>query len=139
MLYLIIPSVNIAFDSESKQRFLLHLILHHLAINVTNAIESEFTASIGAVLSLFNHSCAPNLYNYSVDNRKLCITIRPVKKGEQLFISYLGPDDEQTAKQRQHLLKSKWNFECKCDKCQPHCQIADINKMKLDPCFNRSC
>ncbi|XP_055302997.1 histone-lysine N-methyltransferase SMYD3-like [Sitodiplosis mosellana] len=132
---MIIPSIERAFDSEGKQRFLMHLILHHLAINVTNATESEYTASIGTVLSLLNHSCAPNLYNYSVDNRKFCVTIRPVKKGEQLFISYLGPDDEQTAKQRQHLLKTKWNFECKCDKCEPRGQIADSTKMKLDPCF----
>lgn len=132
---MIIPSIAKAFVSESKQRFLMHLILHHLAINVTNATESEFTASIGTMLSLFNHSCAPNVYNYSVDNRKFCVTIRPVRKDEQVFISYLGPDDDQTAKQRQNLLKSKWGFECKCDKCEPCCQIADSNKMKLDPCF----
>lgn len=132
---MIIPSIEKAFDSEHNQRFLTHLILHHLAINVTNATESEFTASIGTVLSLFNHSCAPNLYNYSVDNRKFCVTIRPVKKGEQLFISYLGRDDNQTANQRKHILKTKWNFECKCDKCEPRCQIVDSTKMKLDPSY----
>lgn len=132
------PSIEQLFDSLKKQRFLMHLILHHLAINVTNATENEFTASIGLVLSLFNHSCAPNLYNYSMDNQKFGVTIRPVKKGEQIFISYLGTgddDDKRTAVQRQILLKSKWQFECKCDKCEPRCRSADSYKMKLDPCF----
>lgn len=132
---MIVSSIEQLFDSTQKQRFLMHLILHHLAINVTNASENEYTASIGTVISLFNHSCAPNLYNYSIDSRKFCVTIRPVKKGEQLFISYLGTDDDQSAGQRQILLKSKWEFECKCDKCEPRGRIADSNKMKLDPCF----
>ncbi|XP_031624133.1 histone-lysine N-methyltransferase ASHR1-like [Contarinia nasturtii] len=130
-----IPLIEHLFDSEGKQRFLAHLVLHHLAINVTNATESELTASIGNILSLFNHSCAPNVYNYSVENRKFGVTVRPIKKGQQVFISYLGTGNCHNAIERKHLLKSKWNFECKCDLCEPCGTITDSNKMRLDPCF----
>lgn len=130
-----IPLIEKLFDTELKQRFLAHLMLHHLAINVTNATESEFAVNIGNVLSLINHSCAPNLYNYSFENRKFGVTIRPIKKGQQIFISYIGSGDDQNAIQRKNLLKSKWNFECKCDLCEPCGTITDSNKMRLDPCF----
>lgn len=132
---MLIPSIEVLFDTKRKQRFLMHLLLHHLAINVNNGYESETTTSIGAVLCLFNHSCAPNLFNFAVDNRKYCVTIRPVKKGEQLFISYLGRCDDQSAKRRQHELKSRWNFECKCDKCEPQTRLADCNKLRQDSCY----
>lgn len=95
--------------------------------------DSETTTSIGAVLCLFNHSCAPNLYNYAVGNQKYCVTIRPVKKGEQLFISYLGKCEDQSTQQRQHELKMRWNFDCKCDRCEP--RRVDNNKMRQDSCF----
>lgn len=130
---MLIPSIEKMFDSERKQRFLMHLVLHHLAINVLNASESEVSASIGNVFSLFNHACAPSIYNYSVNNQKIGITIRPVKKGEQLFISYLGLDTEQPVEQRQQSLRMKWDFECKCDKCEPRYNAPDSSKLKMDP------
>lgn len=134
-LIMLIPSIEARFDSERKQRFLVHLLLHHLAINVINGYESETTTSIGAVLCLFNHSCAPNLFNYAVEDRKFCVTIRPVKKGGQLFISYLGRCAGEPARQRQYELKSRWHFECKCDRCEPQTRTVDSNKMRQDSCY----
>jgi SET domain-containing protein len=43
------------------------------------------------VLSLtnfFNHSCAPNVRLFYDDSKAKFITLRPIKKGEQLFIGY---------------------------------------------------
>lgn len=76
-----VPTVRDMFATLQHKRFLVHLLLHHLAININNGYESDHTTSIGLVLCLLNHSCAPNLYNCGVDNKKICITIRPVKKG----------------------------------------------------------
>lgn len=58
--------------------------------------ESPFLSSnkmkIGSALlifgSLFNHSCAPNIDRMVVDNKFIFIVRRPIKKGEQCFISY---------------------------------------------------
>ena len=38
--------------------------------------------------SLFNHSCAPNIDRMIVDNKFVFIVRRPIKMGEQVFISY---------------------------------------------------
>jgi hypothetical protein len=38
--------------------------------------------------SLFNHSCAPNIDRMFVDNKFVFVVRRPIKEGEQLFISY---------------------------------------------------
>lgn len=133
-LTMTIPMIKELFNTERKQRFLAHLLLHHLAVNVNNRYDSETTTSIGATLCLFNHSCVPNLYNYATGNQTFCITIRPVKKNEQLFISYLGKSKEQSGKERQTELKLRWNFECKCDRCEPQRQRQQIdsNKMRQD-------
>lgn len=38
--------------------------------------------------SLFNHSCAPNIERILVDNKLVFFARRPIKEGQQLFISY---------------------------------------------------
>lgn len=82
-LAMAVPAVrNMFFDTLQHKRFLMHLLLHHLAININNGYENHHTTSIGLVLCLLNHSCAPNLYNCAIDNKKVCTTIRPVKKGK---------------------------------------------------------
>lgn len=120
---LTITSIKSVFDSDRKQRFLMHLIVHHLLIRQNNnflevAEEKQFNvSSVACVLSLVNHSCTPNLFNFAVDNQEVCVTIRPIQKGEQLFISYLRQDDITV--QRQADLKHNYGFECKCGKCRP--------------------
>lgn len=76
-----IPLVRKMFATLRHKRFLKHLLLYHLAINVNNGYENDYATSIGLVLCLFNHSCAPNLFNCAIDNKKIGVTIRPVKKG----------------------------------------------------------
>lgn len=55
--------------------------------------------------------------------------------GQQLFISYLGDFEDQTTKQRQNELKSRYLFECECDKCKPPGKHVDTNKMRQDSCY----
>lgn len=72
------------------------------------------------IVSRFNHSCAPNLY-YITDENNIthCIAVRPIKKGEQLFISYLDEMKFQSTEERKKYIEDKWSFTCKCDKCFP--------------------
>lgn len=111
-------SIASLFDSEDKKRFLMHLTAHIYFINHSNSIGSDNIRRVTNVFSIINHSCAPNLYTRYEGKMHHCITIRPVKEGEQLFINYLGTQN-QTFHERQAELKSKWNFVCKCDKCEP--------------------
>ncbi|XP_037051838.1 uncharacterized protein LOC119085527 [Bradysia coprophila] len=123
------------FDSEDKQRFLMHLVAHIYYVNRANAIGSENIRKVINIFSMINHSCAPNLYTRYTGKVHHCITIRPVKKGEQLFINYLGTQ-KQTLSQRQAELKSKWNFLCNCDKCEPLGESIDRETMVGDPAYS---
>ena len=44
--------------------------------------------AISPLMSLFNHSCNPNIEIVSVDNKFVAYVKRPVVAGKQLFISY---------------------------------------------------
>lgn len=108
------------FCSEIEQRFLMHLVMLHTLIIEYNAFgvtqkSGQRTETVCAISSLFNHSCAPNVLRIG-DSIQTLITMRPIKKGEQLFISY--SDIEDGASRLSHL-ESQYGFRCKCDKCVP--------------------
>lgn len=58
----------------------------------TPGIMRSHKVKVGSALlifgSLFNHSCAPNIDRMIVDNKFVFVVRRPIKAGEQLFISY---------------------------------------------------
>lgn len=62
-----------------------------------------------------NHSCDPNCF---VGDDLKIITIKDVKKGEELTYSYNGCYDGEDPKEL--FWDPAWNFECKCgsEKCQ---------------------
>lgn len=104
------------FDSAPKQRFLEKLLSHHSAIIGLNSFGDETSTSISVVASLLNHSCLPNLLHKNIGNWIICKTARPIMKGEQLFISYLGDCNEPT-EWRQKELQWIFQFECECPRC----------------------
>lgn len=137
-----LPKVNALFDSIEKRSFLMHLILHHLLVIRTNGIISGdpwSVMSVFNVLSMLNHSCAPNLYHPRLGKQQYCVTIRPIRKGQQLFISYLSPNDWSTMEQRQQKLNYSWGFECICERCctQPsHDDLSiTIQQIQTDPLY----
>lgn len=116
------PKVKNLFDKEEKQRFLMYLILHHFLVIKTNSIISKSpwsTISVFNVLSMLNHSCAPNVYHPRRGTKQYCVTVRPIKKGEQLFISYLPLNNEMSREKRREKFTSSWAFVCTCEKCHP--------------------
>lgn len=117
---MLLPKVCALFDSEKKKRFLMHLVVHHFLVLKNNSIASGkpwSMVSVFNVLSMMNHSCAPNVYHPRIGKRQHCVTIKPVKKGEQLFISYLLLGKELLKEQRQEKLKTSWGFLCECERC----------------------
>lgn len=111
------PFIKELFDSKRKQRFLMHLLGQHICVINSNAFSNHGDQLFTFIIqSYFNHSCIPNLVRFECENKTICTTIRPVKKGEQLFMFYLGyemKDRQATAK----YLDENFGFKCKCEKC----------------------
>jgi hypothetical protein len=65
----------------------------------------------------FNHSCTPNVHTFYDDSKIHFTVLRPIRKGEQLFLGY-----ENFAylpvEARQEALFKRYNFICKCEACE---------------------
>lgn len=130
-----IPIMKKMFDSIKIKRFLMHLIWHHICILRTNCfgirhpkVQSDLVTSIRIHASLFNHSCVPNVLHVSHGNVMIGFVLRPVKKGEQLFIHY---DRDVDIVDLQHTC----NFQCKCTKCVPCWKLKDRRRIQSDVDF----
>lgn len=135
---MLLPKVTVLFDTDIKKCFLQHLVTHHFLIIKNNALVSGnpwAVVSIFNVLSMLNHSCAPNVFHPRMGKQQCCITIRPVKRGQQLFISYLSSNDMSTIEQRQQKLKTSWGFSCTCERCVPTREPIDLEIVEADPCY----
>ncbi|CAD6208728.1 GSCOCG00003535001-RA-CDS [Cotesia congregata] len=107
--------------------FVGKLLYHHTVLSSSNryAIYAPTKGELlycGGILdpleSLYNHSCDPNMgYFLCRDKTTTFITLQPIKKGEQLFISY-GPDfHEMPTPERRELLQNDRSFWCDCHAC----------------------
>ena len=65
--------------------------------------------------SIFNHSCAPNCAATYEESLLSIRTIRPVKEGEELTVSYV--DESATTVQRRAELWRRYRFFCCCRRC----------------------
>ncbi|KAJ5242916.1 uncharacterized protein N7469_001243 [Penicillium citrinum] len=86
------------------------------SFNLTTAIYDRIGLYMHPYAALINHSCE---YNSTVgfDGEELFVkAIRPIKKNEQIFISYI---DTTTPKEiRCKELSERYFFDCKCVKCE---------------------
>lgn len=131
-----IPKICQLFRSWRKQRFLMHLTIYHTLINALNIFEADKYTMLCLLTSFFNHSCAPNVGTFHVDdkNQMICRTIRSIKKGEQLFISYVPAD---IGVDNRPIIKKTWGFDCRCDRCEQNVRVSDVEKLLLDPQYQR--
>lgn len=129
-----VPKINALFDSNDKQRFLMHLVLKHLLLTQVNSIGNEVTKSMANVLSMLNHSCDPNIATLYIGCHQCCITVRPIKKGDQMFICYLQ-NKLEPLEERQDRFINKWNFICKCDRCIKTPETRESESIKSDSRF----
>lgn len=72
-------------------------------------------ALFGGIISLFNHSCAPNA---AIDpDSRVLRTIRPIVEGEEVCISYI-PQLYWPRKMRKRQLAERFYFTCTCIRCK---------------------
>lgn len=110
-------SIKRLFNTELKKRFLMHLVLHHGCAISQNHFLTEDRMCAFILSSYFNHSCAPNLMTYSIANQRIFITTRPIKAGEQMYVSYLL--DLFSSDHERKQLFDNFGFECNCERCEP--------------------
>lgn len=125
------PTIKKKFLSVKHQRFLMNLVGHHSCIIQCNSgalvraadddcFTRDTTEPQTFIANYMNHSCAPNVDVVPVDDHKFCVTIRPIKKGEQLQLSYFRNDPKRLifdTRLRQKQLKIMCGFECECEQC----------------------
>ncbi|KAG5671815.1 hypothetical protein PVAND_001990 [Polypedilum vanderplanki] len=69
-------------------------------------------SSLFLFLSLFNHSCEPNVELIPIDDKITFIIVKPIKKGEQLFLCYNRFLTMKSREDRQKFLLEKFQFNC---------------------------
>lgn len=107
-----------------------HARLAHL--NLYSIFDPKSSSYIGKALfpfmSLFNHSCDANVARFSIDDKMALIVARPIKAGEQIFITYGPYFNDKPREDRREYLKRKFSFECDCTAC-----FNDYPKEQNDP------
>lgn len=63
-----------------------------------------------------NHSCDPNAITVFDGPRLSFRALRPIAKGEEIFISYI--DATEPCRRRQRDLSERFYFQCRCGKCE---------------------
>lgn len=128
-LLLELTEIRRIFSTVAYQRFLMHLTVHFAGSFNTNRLTLADINSFGEsvdyygqaifnIRSFLNHACVPNVVCLSYDNILVCKTIKPIKKGEQLFIDYIENDLKEERKTvRRGRLKDMYGFLCGCDLC----------------------
>lgn len=118
-----LTAIKRVFETPQKQRFLMHLISHHYGAIKTNLFQSQGIDGNSQFLlfivhSYFNHSCASNVIFSVYQNQTICTTARPIKAGEQLFVSYSDVHVAEAKEIRQKYFSETYGFKCECDKCE---------------------
>lgn len=97
----------------------------------------EDRVAIYTVASKMNHSCEPNASWYTRDvlGTRVVRCIAAIRKGEEVFISYLIDSDLllPTGERRQKL-QSHAEFYCECSLCS-----AEVDRARVFPCTSPFC
>lgn len=121
------------FNSERKKRFLMHLVAYNYCVVQSNRFkEVDPTKTMFLNLAYFNHACVPNVFVFDVDNLSIAITLRPIKNGDQLFVSYAGNAGGLKFIDQAYLLHN-FGFQCKCGKCVPDETTMIASQIQRDP------
>ncbi|OJJ31158.1 hypothetical protein ASPWEDRAFT_176257 [Aspergillus wentii DTO 134E9] len=86
------------------------------AFNLTNAQYDRIGLYLHPYAALINHGCDYNSVAGFDGDELFVKAIRPIKKGEQIFISYI--DATNPLEYRRGELSERYYFNCQCSKCE---------------------
>lgn len=130
-----IPMIEKIFAKAAQRAFLQHLLMHFLMVLRENSFETTFDSdadirkcTIFDIISMFNHSCSPNVINIFEGTTMYLISSRRIERNEELCISYLQFTTERTAERRK-ILRDSWHFDCNCERCA---YADDVNRQNAE-------
>jgi hypothetical protein len=91
----------------------------------------EASFSMLSLTNYFNYSCAPNVRVLSIGSKAKFITMRPINKGEQLFIAFWPSHLELPLEDRQRYLKKDRRYVCKCEACEEPQKYPLLNNLEI--------
>ncbi|KAB8233323.1 S-adenosylmethionine-dependent methyltransferase [Aspergillus alliaceus] len=86
------------------------------SFNLTNAFYDRIGLYIHPYAAILNHNCNYNAVVGFEAEQLYIKAIRPIQKGEQIFISYI--DTTNPVHIRRNQLRERFYFDCECPKCQ---------------------
>ncbi|KAJ4377076.1 SET domain-containing protein 5 [Didymella sp. IMI 355093] len=103
----------------------------------TNAYNTDEQIGLFPKIARINHSCRPNTsYYWSKKlNRRVVYASRPIKKGEEFFVSYIGL--LSTHEERQKRL-DRYGFRCTCSACAAELatkRASDQRRVEISKAF----
>ena len=137
--YLLVMSTGI--HEYSGTPFGIEYVQNFFAIVLTNSLTiwtptfDPLGIAIDPLAAKANHSCNPNAVAVWDGLELQLRSLRPIRRGEEVFISYIDPT--QPYSRRQHELDEKFYFECNCSKCQLEWSGPD-DKFAKQPDFSES-
>ncbi|XP_074040777.1 SET and MYND domain-containing protein 4-like [Leptinotarsa decemlineata] len=131
VMYHLVKTYTHFFQKEEEEIIFKDILLHHLQTAPSNFHEiSEISANtdqiyeldeIGAgaysFLSLFNHSCSPNVVRHCHGNVIVLRAIQTIKEGEQCNDNYGYHYALMNKQDRKMKLKDQYYFDCNCEVC----------------------
>ena len=86
---------------------------------MNNGCSNTISETLNPLFSLFNHSCEPNAQWMSGDDHRSIEvrTKRPIKKGEQIFVTYDAYILDVGLSERRKRMKHWLDGDCQCTKC----------------------
>lgn len=121
------------FSGQDNHFFLKHLFVMHASIVYCNIFQTEAIGSVWLLKNHFNHSCAPNVLTSWYENKSVAITSRPIKKGDQLFVSYGKQYFVEPRSIREAQLWEDFGFHCECEKCGNDEWPVSSTRIESDP------
>ncbi|XP_044754410.1 SET and MYND domain-containing protein 4-like [Coccinella septempunctata] len=108
--------------------------INELSLNSDGIYEStQLGAGAYNFLSLFNHSCNPNVCRTSYGTTEVVSAVRTIRKGEQLFDNYGFHYGIHPKSMRQASLKKQYHFDCNCQACSNNWATVQDLKHKDEP------
>ncbi|CRL01017.1 CLUMA_CG014244, isoform A [Clunio marinus] len=136
------PPFKSLWKTDNDLEFLISFFVKLLRIHNTNVLEMGehnlindsywYATPIGSGLcpfiSLINHNCDANVTRTTLDNKIVLIVKKPIKKGEQIFISY-GYSSCRMAKTERQMQLQRYGFACTCEACEnDYRQLSELPK-----------
>ncbi|XP_058460512.1 SET and MYND domain-containing protein 4 [Malaya genurostris] len=145
------PLKSLCGTSESHRNLIRVLIFRHAQTSPVNMhstaymnycpeeVEEFQHSDLGCasfpILSMINHSCAPNLVRMTLPTGQVVALLnRPIKKGGQLFDNYGYHHCLEILSERQISLDKQYCFKCQCEACKNNYPLYyDLQHAKLLP------